>query len=490
MKEKRLRGQGKKPFRKWNWRERKFETIDPNAIHDIDDAIQKLRDDQESTEMAVDIVRSLRGSEETKSEETPDVQAAERQPLSVSNLQDKQQVEDNTRNMSVKRKLNMDEEPTDEPMMLAASSETGQPSSVNQAQRVPVIPRQIEMGPFTEQRTVCLPITFYLSMNRLEQTSPVALRIRLNNHFNILKDQTLTAQTIESARAKGVSNDYAMRLPYAKDFLGTNNDSFLVPFPTTVVGATAATATTSSFGTVPDANLVPKYRGYYNTNWQAYANYKTDYKITILNAAEQRADLQHVKLFTTTTQYTASTGMSGNLPPEGTLADVMQFPNFTEHNVAPRNVNTESSDYVVIKGTWTPASVKKLNVFNDEDIKTWYSKLGENDLVTEQLHIWAYKHDMFPVGPRATTNYFTGSTGTITPETTNGYTGDFIPRGNTHINLKVELKYYVVYKDLERNVRYTRENDANNTLLQINDLKQTPRVREFVPNNTANTSAG
>ena len=487
MKEKRLRGQGKKPFRKWNWRERRFETIDPNVIDDIDDAIQKLRDDQESTEMAVEIARSLRGTEETKSEETPDIQNAERQALSVSNLPDKEQVQE-PRNMSVKRKLNMDEEPAPEDVPMLAMSEAGPTSSLNQKQTTAVIPRQVEMSPFTEQRTVCLPLTFYVSMNRLEHTTPSVLRFRLNNHWNVLKDQNFVAQTVSTIRTKGVSNDYAMRLPFEKD---PWNDAYLVPFPTSLTGSTPATATTSSFGSVNDSNIVPKYRGYYEGCWQAYANYKTEYKVTILNAAEQRADLQHVKLFTTTTQYTQSQGTTGNLPPDNaTLADMINFPNFTEHNVAPRNVNTESSDYVVLKGTWTPNSTKQLNVFNDEDVKTWYPTKNENNTLWEQFTIYAYKHDMYPVAPRVTSEFFTGATGTVSPEATTGLTGVFIPRGNTHINLKVELKYYVVYKDLDRAIRYTTSGDANNTLLSIDHLKQTPRTREFVPNTSPNTGAG
>jgi hypothetical protein len=367
------------------------------------------------------------------------------------------------------------------------SGEGGGESSQNQAQRVQVIPRQPEMGFFTEQRTAVLPFTFYCSMNMLDQTAPVVLRIRLNNHWNILKDTTLVTQAVNGVRNKGVSNDFCCYFPNGQ-YSRTNN-TYLVPFPNSIVGPSAATATNSSFGVPADGNTIPAWRFFYERNWQAYSNYKTEVKITALNAAETAADLNHVRLFTCTEKYTTGQSNSQLAPTDATLFDANHWPFMTKRTIQPRNVNTSTSDYTILQETWTPNSVQKLNVFNDEDIKTWYPTTAQNGDLTECLTIMGYKHDLFPVGPRTAefnrTESLINASDVIT-----GYAQEFQPPTNASINLKVELKYHIVYKDLPNSMRYWKSGQANDPLLYRNETAQIPTTREFVPNNATNQNAG
>lgn len=450
------------------------------------------RKDDEDMELAAQVARDVNPPTEAPSTNaTPNMQRATSEDHSVSNLPGKgERRPANPTTMSSRRRLNMGEaeggEGGDDPMMgnalVAFNANGATEASMSQIQKIPVIPRQPELGIFTEQRTACLPVTIYLSMNQLATSAPVAMRIRLNNHVNILEKTTLTKQTVNTERARGVSNDYAVRFPHT-----LTNWTHLVPFPHTVVGATAPTATESSFGAINDDAVAPAWRAFYHGCWQAYSNYKTEYKITILNAANDKEDLSHVKLFSKTERYTASTGESGNLiPRDAPIGDMLQW-GATQHSIHPRNVNTESSDYTVIDGVWTPNSVKQLNVFNDEDVKTWYATgtsaaPAQNDKVFDHLTVMAYNHDMYPIAPRQPENAIVGS------ESGDGGRDfrELKTPSQTSINMRIDLKYYVVFKDLARHLRYPKYNDSNVTLLTVDNIKQYPREQELVPIDTAN----
>jgi hypothetical protein len=378
------------------------------------------------------------------------------------------------------RQLNMDGSGDNEPMAVRGSEE---PAGVGMMmQKVQPIYRQPEFNVFTETRTVRCPVTFYLSMNRLNHAVPVSLKLRLNMPYDIMKDNTLQVQTVNQPRAQGLSNDYALR----RHNNSQENGSYLIPFPTTVVGDTAAiVAATSSHGTVSPDRLYPANRNFYFRNWQAWTPLSTDYRITILNAAESIDDLQHCKLFTTMEQYTANNGFDDQVPTAQPLSDVLNYPFMTQHTVDPRNVNTSTSDYVLISGTWTPTSIPKRNVFNDQDIKIWNKTGGAvgpipemDPLVQEQLTILAYKHELFPVAPRTDQELETARFDQSGAPVTKQF--DRWPQGATNINLRIDLSYVVQVRDLPRYLRYVNANTADSALFYMNDLKQMPRIREFI----------
>jgi hypothetical protein len=509
---------------RYNWRTRKYEHSNPDDIEKIDDAIKNLREQRqisnervamgqedkgernyrprapgkqqarlrgasEDEELAVGLMKNVIPREKRKENdfETP----ANKQPKtsapdqSVSNLPSKAQAEGT---MAKRQLFEDDVEMEEEPMSLASRSVGTQTSnSQNQMQKVRVIPRQPEMGPITEQRTVCLPLTFYLSLNQLNQKSAVCLRIRMNNHYDILKNTTLTAQVVNTGRNKGVSNDYAFELPYNTDTTTSLNGPELIPFPTTVKGTVGSSATTSSSGTHDTAELRPAWRRYYDRVWSAYANYKTEYKISILNAANHTKDLSKVQLLTKQEQYTQSTGASRLIPSDAPLAEALTW-GLTKHNIDPRNVNSETSDFTVIEGVWTPMKAEQLNVFNDEDKKVWFPSDNENPLMTEDLTILAYKHDMYPVAPRVIRTHETQETYNHSNSEQSAYTKQWMDKGTSNINLKIDLKYYVVYKDLKREWRYPRYTDNDAAALNVHDQYQKPRVPEYVPNSSPNNA--
>ena len=256
---------------------------------------------------------------------------------------------------SARRELDMDG--GDVPMA-AANAENPPARGTAKMVTMPMY-RTPEYNPFTECRTAKLPCTFYLSINYLNHASPNGngnpLRIRLNSPYDILKGTTLTKQTVSTTRARGISNDYAL---FRAGNINQDNAARLIPFPVSIHGPTAATDTESSYGDLTNADsITPAFRPYYFRNWQAWAPLSTNYRVTILNAANQEQDLASVKLFSVKEQYTSNQGESGNLIPTGAnvaISDIINWPNVVEHNIDPRNMNTSSSDYVVMEGTWTP----------------------------------------------------------------------------------------------------------------------------------------
>lgn len=474
---------------RYNWRTKKYEHSDPNDIHKIASAIagieEKRRESNERVAMgqedkdvlAPDITGKKRlrtasddGDEERDvldiddkvMEDTPTMRQIEAEkPLSVSNLPDKQQA---TGEMA-RRELFKDEDGDDVmgPMALKSSGTQTTDGTMNLMQRVKVIPRNPELHPWTEQRTCVLPVTFYLSMNMLNHKEPVKLKIRVNNHYDILKNSTLVKQTVNTERARGLSNDYAYQLPFHGHHDGSMNGNELIPFPCTVKGSNAETSTESSHGTHNAAELRPAMRTY----------------------------LQNVKLLSKLEQYTSvqeAAGTVGLIPTDKPLDQALKW-GLTEHNIHPRNVNTENSDYVIIDGTWTPMKAQQLNVFNDEDKKVWIPAADQNPSLVEDLTILAYKHDMFPVAPRVTRSYKVGETTVAVGESSaieSSYR-QFHRYGSPCINLKIELKYYCVYKDLKRDLRYPHYTDTDRSVATLHDLFQKPRLPEYVPNSSPNT---
>lgn len=486
----RPRAPGKEKLRRFD------DNREPRALKDITMEKEKTRPTGKAERAAI-IEQRRKGEQDTPTitpqEVTPvtNKRAAETS-LSVSNLRDKKQAKPTNTALAARLRTDImeidDGEPEQQGFMALGAPDGGTSGSLGRMQRVQVIPRQPELLPWTEQRTACLPLTMYFSLNMMDHKAPVVMKIRLNNHYDILKNSTLTAQTVNTGRSKGLSNDFALTLPFHTDTTGIQNGSELIPFPCTVRGSTASTATTSSFGTHNASELRPAGRTYYDRVWKAYANYKTEYKITVLNAAGSMHDLEHVTLLSKLERYTTSTGSDRLIPQDAPLNEARKW-GLTEHRIEPRNVNTQTSDYTIIDGVWTPTKPQQLNVFNDEDIKVW--QVAGNECAgghVDDLTILGYKHDMFPVAPRVIRSHETEETYSHADNTQTSYTKQWVKTSKPCINIRVDLKYYVVYKDLVRAIRYPKYTDNDECMLAIHDQYQKPRTPEYVPNTSPNNT--
>lgn len=303
------------------------------------------------------------------------------------------------------------------------------------------VPR--ELGLFTETRTAILPITFYASFTKLRNVvSGNVLKIRMNAPFNILRDTTFVQQTEGSAVAEGIST--IQRLPYA-----ATNEATFTPFNTTLVPGTAPTANTAGAGVVADAEARPAWRAWYQQLYKAYHTIETQYRIT-LNNPETTPGLR-ARVVVDKDVYTAAS--TGNQMPTGstiTRKDMLQngWKNLEEHIVTERNNNDDRGWNKVIEGVWRPGMWQR-ETLNDTDIKAWYATGAQPDPTwVENLVLVAFNDDFNSV----------------------------FSFGN--LNVMVELRYVVQFKNLTDAIRYPVAG-TNITPLVVNwptDILQTPRT--------------
>lgn len=327
----------------------------------------------------------------------------------------------------------------------SALTSTGSSNGTGETQLSPY-PR-IQRNPFTETLTCALPVTFYLSMNVVDKTTPVFLKIGLNSPYDILTGNTLVAQTINTTKVKGLSNCASKEISTVNHATFTLNNQF----PTTVVGATAATATVTSSGAITDSQVVPNYRSIYERIYESYHTIETKWRVT----AEYGSNEGNAGA-TMFIEYDAFTGSSTGqvLPTTKSYQHYKKWNSIGSHRFGARylaNAATESFSNTW-DGTWRPGQIAR-NTRNDEDIKGWYpTGAAPSPIWTEQLVMLAMGDD------------FSSST------------------AESCFNLRVDLEYLVQFKDLKAALRYPAVGDTGTNIITIpNDIFQRPFLVELVP---------
>lgn len=297
-----------------------------------------------------------------------------------------------------------------------------------------------ELGVFTETRTAILPVTFYFSMNVLNATTPTEVRIRLNVPYNILAGNTFVTQTESATRTAGLSFDAAPN--------SNSNLSTLVPFPTALTGSIGSTTTTSGAGTVNDADLYPAWIKWYEKAYESYHNMMTEYKITI-RAGGSNSSTEAV-VYEQMDAYTSSS--TGNVIPTGATKYYWDtWKRIKHHKIAPKQL-ANGEDYTkVIQGVWKPGMIHH-NTVNSTDIKTWYPTGAEpgspNPAWVEQIVLAAFLAENAPI-----------SSTTL-----------------SQLNVKVQLRYHVQFKDLKVNVRYPISTNTDINFIVPDDILQKPNT--------------
>ena len=142
-----------------------------------------------------------------------------------------------------------------------------------------------------------------------------------------------------------------------------------------------------------------------------------------------------------------TTSSTGNILPA--TADTLYlnslFPRVKTHIIEERNNNDGRGWIKVIEGTWRPGEWSR-NTLNDEDIKAWYATgAAPSPAWFEQLVLL-------------------------------GRPDEFIPNGGVNLNIFVELRYHVQFKDKKQTFRYTQSTDATIALNTPADVIQVPNT--------------
>lgn len=332
-----------------------------------------------------------------------------------------------------------------------------------------------EMGIFTETRTAYLPLTVYFSINRTQIFAPIPLHFRVDWPYDIFSRNTLVQQQLrilynESCpREDGLSNDMAKQglrgtvrtgtTAAANNFhlLGIGgvdpayNQAQLIPFPTTVVGSVAAVQGTnavngkSSSGTIADNKAIPGYRKWYAKMYQYAHCMETDWKVTYFSG-DANEEFQNIRVYEGLD--CQSTGNTDTIPVDRELGAVDHWPYLKKHDIVQRTESKAKQEYV-ISGTWNPNQQHPLKmVANEEDIKTW-TKLGTSDFVDRSPT--AYREDV-------TLLHYSH------PDSLNNA---------AFVNVRIDLRYKIQFKDLANILRWPSSNITPITLSSA-DCVQVP----------------
>ena len=361
------------------------------------------------------------------------------------------------------------------------------------AKETPIsIPLRIERSLFQETVTVSLPITFYVSMNRLNQVTPVNLFVRLNHPHLILKDNVLIGQFVPNNTANfdgrnfGLSNDQATFDVFTA--VGTGNSMLktvkqpwenfkaLSPFPTTIKGLTAATNNriltyaNSSYGNIDHDYIRPKNLAYFCALYQYMTTLQTKYKITMINTQQDdaRAELVFIK---SNDSYGVEGRGTGTFPNTLPLNTALHQTNVSKFTVDPIDLRSgHNKEFTIVSDVWTPTSFKR-DVKNDGDDKTWtatipqiLSNYTDTGYLTSQATTQAKNPD-----------YYEGVG-------LHGYSRELSATRQPCINLKVEIDYICQFKDLRIEARYpvsaNPSNEKKQILLSTRQIHQLPRSED------------
>lgn len=370
------------------------------------------------------------------------------------------------------------EEPTE--IQLARSSNDGGTTTRGNRETLVRYNARAEMGVFTETRTAYLPITVYFSINRTKLSTPIPLRFRVDWPHDILLRNTLVQQEIHAdgttdlIRQHGLSNDMARRGCRGGDthvntggFRDTDpavNERQLYPFPTTVVGDTAAQAANNigplpiqngwgSYGTISNGNVRPAYARWYAKQYQYAHCMETSWKVTYFSG-EQNRPFQN--LLVLEGHDVQSTGNTDTIPDEQPLGRMMQWPYLKKHYVQQRT--DEQTNKYIISGVWKDSDKHPMSMIpNDEEVKTW-TRLDTNDFKARDNE---YREDVVLL-------HFTD------PDST--------PQGG-FVNCRLDLRYKVQFKDLTNTLRWFGTGTGV-TLNSKDDCVQRP-----FPTNTTGSTA-
>lgn len=313
-----------------------------------------------------------------------------------------------------------------QPMAMAMAASSGGPFT-NPGKETPItIPPSITYG-LQETHTTILPYLEYFTIRNLSfDSTKNYVEIRLNNP----KDRPSTGAQINWIQ----TNPDPKTLPgIAFERRSTDNDTTVAKFPI-----------------VPnDTNgyMQTQYWKYYSKIYESYTVLKTYYRIVIRHCRAGTGN--DVTVILNKESQTAGDTTDNKIIRDGTLYEYLGLPNVEKYQLYGESENGKGPATQIIEGTYYPGMMKR-NVANDSEVKTWY-KVNESPSLYDSLFL-AFFHG--PLAPAVR---------------------------KQHVNVELQLKYTVQFKDLRREFRYPSTNgttlDIVHTMpedgLHYNDLNNT-----------------
>ena len=294
------------------------------------------------------------------------------------------------------------------------AARAAQPGTTNNgvSKETPITIAQPSYG-LQETHTTILPFNFWFSAVGATFDGDLKMQIRMNSIEDIIITQLPTiAQNANWTR--GVFN-----VPYNNTGSRAATAAGPATFPRTIAIGTNTTET-------------PFWASYWKKLYQYYTVLGCEYKIIVRNPQSVVGN-NRLLIAKDFDSYSQNEGATGNVTPDVTLAEMLNFRNVTWYHADGENTTGAASGHpTVITGVWRPGMIKR-NIVNDGDVKTWTATTG-----TTGTNIPTLKEIMSLRFYRDGLNH-----------------GDTAGLGSQpSANVQVQLKYLVQFKDLKEAARY------------------------------------
>lgn len=318
----------------------------------------------------------------------------------------------------------MDTTGGEEVTAMAARSGGGGPGNTV-SKETPISPYPSLSYGLQETHTTILPWVGWMSVALPEWgvTVPTQLKIRMNTPYDFI-NSTLTASPAVNT-APTTNGLYAV--PLNQD--GKRGNNINISFPESIsTGANAAER--------------PAWRDYWAALYDYYTVLGCEYKITMYNPSSAKG--QGVIVGTTFDTYSDTATTTGNVMPPSYLSEVMAYKNMKWQILESNSPEYENS-YGSVTGRYKPGQAKR-NIVNDGDVKTWTLTGATQPNLKEDLVINFWRSPMSFYDGNGTTNTMTNP---------------------TCLNMQLEIKYIVQFKDLKQQARYPNRLTTNQDITQI-----------------------
>lgn len=267
-----------------------------------------------------------------------------------------------------------------------------------------------------ETHTTILPWTGWFSVPCTTSGIPANLRVRMNSPYDFFLG-AVTQVTTDITPGSGMFNK-----PITAD--GTIKSA--IQFPEAI---------NNEFTTER-----PYWRNYWAQLYEYYTVLGCEWKLTIANPVNIAGSEAMVGW--TYDSYSDTSGASGQLTPATNLSESMSFKNMNFVVVNERTSAMARNSIEIIEGRYKPGMIKR-NIVNDGDVKTWTQTSfdtaspvdGSIPNLKELLSVMFWRSPM---------NHGT----------------------NAGVNVQIELKWIVQYKDLRDLARYPRTTPAGTSIVQ------------------------
>lgn len=318
------------------------------------------------------------------------------------------------------------------------------------------IPPNLNYG-LPETHTCILPWTGWVTAAGLDKITPLQLKIRMNSPYDML-DMTTAADVADGAY-------FGSKAFYQRPIDPEGRQS---------IRAQAGNYPVQAGNNTTTAHERPMWREYFAKLYDYYTVLGCEYEIILYNPVQ----LKNIRLNTipgktissvaypaeymytdagwfntdviVATQfdtYSATATTTGNVMPLANYEEVRGYKNI-------RWTPVPGGKKAIIRGTYKPGDAKR-NIVNDGDVKTWTPTGSKPPTLTEMLtlNFWA---DPFHNARKPDTY---GNAGDVAPSAT----GAAVTGG---VNMEINLKYIVQFKDLKLHARYPNTVTADQEIIQ------------------------